>query len=120
MDPTNRDDYWKASDKSISIDEAIEILSESVRRDVINYFQVHPSDTTDIKTLANFITKEGGVDYGEDRAQETVESLLHHLHLPALAEASLVEFDPRSSQVRYVGNEKVENIQAIIRKIEEK
>lgn len=35
---------------------------------------------------------------------------LHHVHIPLMAEANIIEFEPKSGRVKYIGDEEVETL----------
>lgn len=42
--------------------------------------------------------------------RQDVATRLHHVHIPLLAEANLVEFEPASGRIEYIGDEVVETL----------
>ncbi len=49
-----------------------------------------------------------------DEELERLVALLHHQHLPKLAAADIVEYDTRSSTVRYLGCSLTETVLATV------
>lgn len=45
---------------------------------------------------------------GDTMDREEIAIDLHHRHLPKLAEAEVIEFDPASGKIRYHGGERIE------------
>lgn len=83
-------------------DDVLTLLADADRRAIIAYFRNAHSDDATVSELATHI-RDRRDDHGE---QETAR--LHHVHLPRLAEAGVVEYDPRSETVRYQGTDDVE------------
>lgn len=51
------------------------------------------------------------VDRGNDwTGRQMLKTQLHHIHLPKLSETGLIEFDPRSDMLRYLGDQNVETL----------
>ena len=82
------------------LDELFEVLADGHRRRVLAYL----ADTDDgVAAFSELIEHVAGDSTGESTDKERVAVSLHHSHLPKLADASLVEYDPRSQIVRYRG-----------------
>jgi hypothetical protein len=59
----------------------------------------------EIKTIENLAAS---ATRPSDRQDVAIR--LHHVHMPLLAEANLIEFDPTSGRIEYIGNEVVETL----------
>jgi len=82
------------------LDELFEVLADEHRRRVLAYL----ADTDDgVAAFSELIEHVAADSTGESTDKERVAVSLHHSHLPKLADASLVEYDPRSEVVRYRG-----------------
>lgn len=90
-----------------SIDRVLKVLSHPIRRAVIDYCCNADDPTASIDDLVDHVARTRGL--GDDaEALDRVSLLLHHHHLPKLADASVIDFDPRQGQLRYYSDEDVE------------
>ncbi len=89
-----------------TVDKALEILADQYCRSTLLCFQEATEDALPIRDLATRVVP------GE-RKDETVVRL-HHSTLPRLADAGLIEYDSRSSTVRYHGDQDIEELLATL------
>lgn len=66
---------------------------------VLEHFRTHSTAVATVDELAAAISDQ------QDEAQREVAIRLHHATLPKLAEAGLIDYDPRSHTARYRGDE---------------
>lgn len=85
-------------------DDVLTLLADAHRRSIIAYFRSSGSDDATLTDLAAHVCEQS------DEHVEPVTSRLHHVHLPRLADAGVVEYDPRSETVRYRGTDDVEQL----------
>ena len=103
MDPSSLDDVFRA-------------LAASRRRAICRYFESSGDDDADFDELVDFVVETERAERTDDRPDHRQEVAvdLHHVHLPLLSEADVVEFDPIGGSVRYVGDDRVDLILAEI------
>lgn len=90
-----------------SIDRVLEVLGHPLRRAVIDYCCDADDPAAALDDLVDHVADAR--DLGDDtEARDRVSLLLHHHHLPKLADASVIDFDPRQGQLRYYPDEDVE------------
>lgn len=85
-----------------SLDEVLDCLTSSKRRILLYYLQ--DNDIADVDELVDQVAaREEDVSPEEVTAdhRQRVETQLVHTHLPKLADAQFIEYDRRSSTVRY-------------------
>ncbi|WP_440990621.1 DUF7344 domain-containing protein [Haloarchaeobius baliensis] len=88
-------------DKAPAIDRLLDALQDSLRREVVYYFEnCTGAETATLDELVDHI--DGRVP---SPAREELRLQLRHVHLPKLAAADLLEYDPRTDRVRYRGSE---------------
>lgn len=92
-----------AADVSNTLFEA---LANDQRRSIIRCFSESPDSVATVGELAEYVMTHCSTA----RNIEQLESRLHHVSLPKLSEAGLVEYDPRSNTVRYCSNTAVEGL----------
>lgn len=106
--PTSNDDRASRVDSSPSVDDVLGVLAHPMRREVIRFCTEQQVVQTDLDAIVEYLNHETGwADEAIDRDQ--LKLRLHHLHLPKLADGGLLEFDPRSGQVRYRSHDMVES-----------
>lgn len=86
--------------QTISADSLYDLLSHQYRRFVLAAL-VRRDEPTTVATLAEEIAEERGgkADTTEVDTQSAIRIQLYHVHLPKLAEADLIEFDPSTKMV---------------------
>ncbi|MFC7193549.1 hypothetical protein ACFQL4_01050 [Halosimplex aquaticum] len=88
-------------EKAAAVNETLDVLSHHFRREVINYFENTVDEVT--STISEIVAHIGARVPDRDRA--TLSTALVHKHLPMLEAAGWLEFDQRSKEIRYHGNE---------------
>lgn len=105
--PAGGGDRCEPVSGSLSIDDTLEILTDRRRRLVLEYCVSAAGETVDVDDLVEHLAERrerlSGVG---DR--DAVRTSLHHVHLPMLASKGVVEFDPRSGQLRYHSDDRLE------------
>lgn len=84
--------------ESLDAEERRYLLSSPARRAVLAVLARNPSTMT-LAELASELAATGR-DASEGADRRDLEVVLHHNHLPRLAEAGLVEYDPGANSVR--------------------
>lgn len=90
------------SNSPAEVDRILESLSHQFRREIIEYFEqgTNGSQVT-LSELADYL--------GEGHSQEEIDVLLHHRHLPKLADNDWIDFDPDENLIQYHGSEKAQS-----------
>lgn len=82
------------------LDELFEVLADGRRRRALAYL----ADADDgVAAFSELVEHVADDSVGESTDKECVAVSLHHTHLPKLADANIVEYDPRNKDVRYRG-----------------
>ncbi|RKD98158.1 DUF7344 domain-containing protein [Halopiger aswanensis] len=92
---------WNTGDDgTVPIDNGFEALSDPYRRALCRYVLRTDADIVACEELVDYLADEATVATGTtDRDRQTLESALHHRHLPALVDAGVVEYDRQSGAV---------------------
>lgn len=93
-------------DRDRSIDATLRALADEHRRVTIRYLMGTPDGTASFDELRDHVTAHSSGDDGP----RDVAIRLHHVHLPLLVDADIVDYDPRSETVRYRAASLVENV----------
>ncbi|WP_436929521.1 ArsR/SmtB family transcription factor [Halosimplex halobium] len=84
-------------------EELLTAVADPKRRKILRYLRDTDEEVISVEELTDALAA--------DRSAATDRDQLHisnqHVHLPKLADAGVVAFDPRSGTVRYTGGERV-------------
>lgn len=85
----------------LSLDEVFELLASRRRRYALYYLRGRQESVHRDEMARHVAAREAGVspDDVDDAAPSHVAASLHHVHLPRLRDAGLVEYDPRQGDV---------------------
>ena len=98
---------------SISPRLTYELLSNRYRRYVLHFFATRSTEVSNRRELATVISEwTADLDGSSTVSPEQVEIKLHHVHLPKLADANMLDYDERTGFVRYWGEPTVEKFTA--------
>lgn len=86
------------------VSDLFSALADEHCRQVVGYFRSEDTDVATVDELAGHTAAPN--DQSTDRKREAV--LLHHMTLPKLAGADILEYDPRQQDVRYTGHDGLE------------
>lgn len=98
----------------LSLDAILSLLANDRRRDVLAYLVETDDDVTSIEDLVAHLVEAEGERTGELPSHDNVEATLFNVHIPKLADATVVEYDERSRQLRYWSNERLEHWVALV------
>ena len=109
-----------ASTGTISIDEALRLLADRRRRQILIHLQASGDEAVSVDELAAAIADRASAsgDGHEDAVHRTAIEL-HHRHLPRLADADLVDFDATDATVSYRPDAPVEDLLRVVPASEE-
>ena len=83
------------------LDEYLALLAESERRVILVKLQEAGTGTVSLDALATALT-------GPSRDRDQARVRLTHTHLPKLAETDIIDYDSRSTTIRYHGHQGLE------------
>lgn len=89
---------FEASAEAATADRVLSALSTEVRRSVIAYFEGSPTNTATVEELGETVAARQSPSAA--MAAERVRLRLHHVDLPKLDDAGLLEYDARSRTAR--------------------
>ena len=94
---------------SVSQRITFELLSHSYRRYVLHFLATHSNGVATRRELATVVS-ESVHDEGDSTEDELdrIATELHHVHLPKLADANVLDYDSRTGYVRYWGEPTIE------------
>ncbi|MDT3437894.1 hypothetical protein [Haloarcula sp. 1CSR25-25] len=81
-----------------TVDRILSVLAHKPNRGVLNYFRESSESLASLDELADYVaTKETSSDL---ESPEQVAVYLHHAGLPKIADAGILDYDPRTKTVR--------------------
>lgn len=90
---------------ALAPDTIFELLADCYRRAVFDYLEQTANGRASVSDLAAYVSQHACA--GNSPSQ--VEVHLHHIHLPKIADATLIEYDPERETVQYIGHPLVES-----------
>jgi len=84
------------------LDQTFAALTDFRRRMVVRYFRNSQDRVATITDLARYVANRA-----EDADFEDVVVALHHKDVPSLVTADVIEYDPQTETVRFVGDERI-------------
>lgn len=115
--PTDADIHEQRSART-STDTLHDLLSNGRRRHLLSYLVNRPDETVPVDDVIDHITRDERPDPGPVPHSERVEIDLHHVQLPKLTEAGVIEHDPVAETVRYDGPEALATLLAVTDEVE--
>lgn len=90
---------------SQKLDVMLRTLADNRRRYVLYYLEDVDKTAVELTEVTEQLVRwerewDGTTDLSQSKHREHMQVDLHHHHLPRLAEANLVEYDPRSEMLR--------------------
>lgn len=92
--------------QAISTDDAIQVLCDDTRRTLLRYLIQSEAGTETVNDMASALVADETIC----ACREDIELALYHLHLPKLAEAGVIEWEPDVGTVRYLPNDSIETL----------
>lgn len=103
----------------LSLDAVLNILSQRERRSTLNYLVDSSEEVVPIDEVVEQIVQAESERIDKLPNRDHLELSLHHIHLPKLTEAGLLDYDSRSQQIRYKGNKQIERWLKYIQGVQE-
>lgn len=93
---------------SLSLDSTLELLSDYDRRCLLGYLRDDPDGTATVEELVDHLADKRAKRTDDAPDIDRIETRLHHTHIPKLANAGVIEYDDRSGEIRYWGEDRLE------------
>ena len=85
-----------------SLDQVFDVLANRRRRYVLYYLREVDDGVATVQDVAEYVLgTEDELDVSD--TLRSIDTALHHVHLPKLEAAGIVEYDSRSETIRYWG-----------------
>lgn len=97
----------------LPVDEVHHYLASARRRWILAYLTTRSEETLSVDELVDVVTNREPPSDGPGTHRERVEIDLHHVQLPKLATAGILEYDPVEETVEYSGTESLEALLAV-------
>ena len=98
-------------DGALALSTAFDLLARQPRRRLLVWLHQHAPNEVSLDAIGRHLSngESGGLTEGEGWDQR-VELALHHVHLPKLAEADVVTYDPDAGTIEYLGDPRLETL----------
>lgn len=106
------------STPEISPDTIHDLLSSARRRRLISYLLERQDETVALDDVIDWLTREEHPDPGPIAHRERVAIDIHHVHIPKLANAGVIQHDPVAETIRYEGPEALATLLAATNEFE--
>lgn len=94
----------------LSLNAILELLTHHHRRELLRQLVDDPDHTADFDEITTSLIEQELERTGKRPGRTEIEVQLHHIHLPKLMDAGIVEYDTRSREIRYWRHERLEDI----------
>lgn len=93
------------SSVTANLNTIFDLLSAARRRYLLYYLLEVDSEVAELEAAVNAVYKQevAGMEPEDHVSREEVRIELHHMHVPQLADAGVVDYDPRHGTIRYTG-----------------
>lgn len=95
---TNRSTEFTSSGNCSDADRYLLFRSER-RRLVLDVLSTESTAVALDELAAEVAARESGLDAADEQAMERLKTTLHHNHLPKLADANVLDYDPTSHRI---------------------
>lgn len=109
---------YSSQQEQISLDDVHRLLASERRRLILSYLITRPNEPVPRDDLIDVVVENEYPDPGPATHRVRVESDVHHVHLPNLADAGVLDYDPVAETVQYTGSERIETLLASSNKTE--
>ena len=96
--------------QTVSIDTALRVVADPCRRSILSELIDGEETVVTTDTLVDRINPENPPPKATATHADSLLIDVHHTHLPKLADANVIEYDPRTETIRYTPNERVERV----------
>ena len=103
-------DAGGSSDDPRSIDDLFDTIAKRRARYALSHLESVSVNVVELDDLVDDVTErevETGSAVESEEHRRRVAIALHHNHLPKLAEAAVIDYDPRTKTVRYWGDDRI-------------
>ncbi|WP_425498616.1 DUF7344 domain-containing protein [Natrinema salinisoli] len=102
----------------LSVDTCLELLANRQRRVLLRFFCDSNRDRASIDELVTEIIDEEAAATGERPGHDSVSATVHHVHLPKLTDAGVLEYDTHNLEVRYCGDPRIEELYQTVKRFD--
>jgi hypothetical protein len=107
-----------AAEADDSLDSVFELLANHHRRHALVYLAGMNDETASVSEVLDYVVARNADSVEDLHEAEDVASALHHVHLPKLEAAGVVDYDVRSDTIRYHGQPLLEEGLALAERME--
>lgn len=118
--PAAASDPHEQTREPIPVDEVHRLLANERRRYILAYLVRRPADVVPVEDVVEFVAEREEPKPGPGTPRDRIATDVHHVHVPKLADAGVVRFDPVAGTVRYVTSDRVEQFLSIDERLGER
>ncbi|WP_226004051.1 DUF7344 domain-containing protein [Natrinema salinisoli] len=96
--------------QSVSAETALRVVADPCRRSILSQLIDSEEVVVPMKTLVDRIAPENPPPEATGAHATSLLIDVHHIHLPKLAAANVIEYDPRAKTIRYTPDERLERV----------
>lgn len=96
------------SERSASLTTVFDLLARGPRRQLLYWLHRHDDRTVTLDALVQRLEEYGSTGPADDSSSLRVS--LHHVHLPKLDDAEVVDYDREKGEVRYRGDPRLADL----------
>lgn len=101
---------YRYQDEQIATEELHGLLASERRRHLLSHLSTEDHDPVSTDELVDVIAECEHPDPGPATHRARITTDLHHVHLPKLADAGVVEYDSVAEIVYYTGPDRLESL----------
>ena len=101
----------------VPVDSLLQLLGNRRRRTLLAFLARRAEETVGVDDVVDALVARERPEPGPGTHRERVAIDLHHVHIPKLAEAGVVEYDPLEGTLRYRDRDGVELLLAAARTV---
>lgn len=101
-------DTSPTADPSLSLDETLALLSNRERRGLLAYLRENDDRTVAFDDVVDHLVAQRSEPFDDGTDRDHVARSLHHVHVPKLVEAGVLEYDAQDRTIRYRPDSRLE------------
>ena len=95
---------------TLSVDGIFDLLASNQRREILRHLSASADSTATVDELVTLLLDHETQRTGAGPGRVQIEMTFHHVHLPKLTDADVVEYDARSQELRYWSDDRLEDL----------
>lgn len=97
-----------SEDDRLDLNQLFELLSKERRRYALYCFKETSKTEMSLNALVDRLRSFEGVETATETQREELKLALQHTHLPKLADAAVIDYDPSDATIEFTGGARLE------------